>query len=342
MDETPFPETADWGAPRLRWMSAADAREARRLHVRRADLAFALGDRTLTVAVVPTRDGDGADASTKLAIRIGSGLGTIELSRDLTRFLLDRIAPGMSERHPDVDLPLEAALETPLAALEEVLGIRVALLPKRDVAAAASRAIDVRVSEGGRTVGHCRFVLATVERNLLIETLERRPPAPRNVDDLPLPITVTAGTARLTPSVLKSLRRGDIVLADDAVRETPVEILVAGRPFMTGVRAENGFLIIGVDDGRIRGRTLMDDSVDSPLEPIRLDELPLPVTFEIGRREMTLGELRSVRPGYVLEITRDSAIDIDLVVRGRIIGKAELVQIENLIGARVLRLFDDE
>jgi type III secretion protein Q len=71
-----------------------------------------------------------------------------------------------------------------------------------------------------------------------------------------------------------------------------------------------------------------------------LDELPIKLVFELGRQEISLGELRQIRPGYVFGLARDDSAPVEVYAGGRRIGRGELVRIEDEVGVRLVRLFE--
>ncbi len=72
------------------------------------------------------------------------------------------------------------------------------------------------------------------------------------------------------------------------------------------------------------------------------DQLPVQLTFEVGRLEITLAELRGLGPGSVLELGRNLAGAVHISAQGRPVGQGELVDVEGMVGVKVVRLFDYE
>jgi type III secretion protein Q len=328
-----------WGPPRLHWIATAEAALSRRLHIGRASPSFDLGGSRIALHF---GESEGEPPAVRLPLTIGTGTGALGLSRGLVRFALDRLAPGIPDRHPDLDLLLEAVLEEPLRNLEMALGRPVALGPPHPAAPPDLRVFPVRVTADGLTAGHARLSLPPVEAALLLDLLDRLPRAPNDLGALRFPVAVIAGTAALTVALLRSLRRDDIVLFDDAAAGSPVVIEIAGRRRLLGREASGGYQVVDLDGDRKRRAPTMDDRTDAPAETGHLDDLAVSVAFELGRRDLTLAELRTIRPGYVLELGHAPTPTLDLVIRGQIVGKAELVQIDDQLGARILRLFDHD
>ncbi len=75
--------------------------------------------------------------------------------------------------------------------------------------------------------------------------------------------------------------------------------------------------------------------------PESLDELTVPVRFEIETVAMALRDLASIGPGYVIELTTPiTAATIRLVACGQVVGHAELVAVGGQLGARITHMVE--
>jgi len=79
----------------------------------------------------------------------------------------------------------------------------------------------------------------------------------------------------------------------------------------------------------------------SVTEALELDELPLRIVFEVGRLELSLGDVRQMAPGTVLPLSRPFDEALDIMASGRRIGRGEIVRIGDSLGVRIIRLFDN-
>ncbi|WP_342596131.1 type III secretion system cytoplasmic ring protein SctQ [Salinicola lusitanus] len=88
----------------------------------------------------------------------------------------------------------------------------------------------------------------------------------------------------------------------------------------------------------------VDSSHPSPLDSVdrNLDDLPVQLTCELGRLELSLGELRQLGEGSVLPLERHPERAVDLIVNGRRMGRGRLVAIGDAIGVQVERLALDD
>ncbi len=67
-------------------------------------------------------------------------------------------------------------------------------------------------------------------------------------------------------------------------------------------------------------------------------DLPVVVRVELGRVGLTLGQVAALRPGDILELAKDPAEPVALVVEDRVIGRGEIVRVEGELGVRVIEL----
>lgn len=76
------------------------------------------------------------------------------------------------------------------------------------------------------------------------------------------------------------------------------------------------------------------------LDDAALEDLPVALAFEVGRKAMPLGEIRQLTAGAVVQLdTTGQAVDI--LANGRRVGQGEMVRIGESLGVRVIRMFDN-
>lgn len=77
----------------------------------------------------------------------------------------------------------------------------------------------------------------------------------------------------------------------------------------------------------------------SSKEAIRhVDDIPLTISIEVGRLEMTVKKLSDLQPGNLLELDPNPENDVDLVINGSRVGRGELLRIGENLAVRVLEL----
>lgn len=67
-----------------------------------------------------------------------------------------------------------------------------------------------------------------------------------------------------------------------------------------------------------------------------LHDVPLLITVELGRTQMSVGEVLNLRHGSVVELDRLAGEPVDVRVNDRLIAQGEVVVIEDKFGIRIL------
>lgn len=66
------------------------------------------------------------------------------------------------------------------------------------------------------------------------------------------------------------------------------------------------------------------------------EDIPLTISIEVGRLQMSVKQLLEMSPGNVLELNVHPENGVDLVINNRCIGKGELLKIGDALGVRIL------
>jgi len=67
----------------------------------------------------------------------------------------------------------------------------------------------------------------------------------------------------------------------------------------------------------------------------QLSDVPIPVTVELGRVRLTLGDLCRLKAGSLLELDRESHEPADVLVNGKVVAHGEIVTIDGRYGVRI-------
>ena len=86
-------------------------------------------------------------------------------------------------------------------------------------------------------------------------------------------------------------------------------------------------------DPRDRGPAPASAAEASPLD------VPVTLTVELGRVNLTLNRLADLKPGDVIELGRHSREPVELTSNGRLVARGELVLIDTELGVRVTHVF---
>jgi flagellar motor switch protein FliN/FliY len=80
----------------------------------------------------------------------------------------------------------------------------------------------------------------------------------------------------------------------------------------------------------------------SGLDLRRLSPIPMDLSVEIGRTQMTVGETLDLHAGSVVTLDRLAGEPVDLLVNGTPIARGEVVVIDEQFGLRVTEIIDCE
>ena len=69
-----------------------------------------------------------------------------------------------------------------------------------------------------------------------------------------------------------------------------------------------------------------------------IKELPVHLTFELGRMQLPLQELDRVAPGYVFDLGVNQHEAVTLYANGIAVGRCEIVEVNGRLGARLIQI----
>jgi flagellar motor switch protein FliN len=67
-------------------------------------------------------------------------------------------------------------------------------------------------------------------------------------------------------------------------------------------------------------------------------DVPIEISIEIGRTKMTIGDLLSLSKGSIVELKKTAGEAVDIYVNGKLLGKGEVVVVNERLGVRVLKI----
>jgi type III secretion protein Q len=176
---------------------------------------------------------------------------------------------------------------------------------------------------------------ATASR-FLAAALREQAAIPTHMDwsALPLRLRLVVGWVDLSASALRDVARRDVVLLDECLLSGDNRLMVLLGPRLGVLCALEGSAL-QVLEGVQEIMSDVDDTVAAASGLI--DDVPVRLTFDLGEREISLGDLRSLEPGYLFNLGRDPRSTVSIRANGRLIGDGELVDIEGRVGVSVLR-----
>ena len=323
---------------------------ARVRHAPRAALDLLAGPLRLAL-----REPDGRGCGpepVRVALRWGDEALAMRCPAALVRDVLQSLDPGLAPAALPAGLAgllLEAAMTPAIEAWERAVGREVAVLGmEADSSPLPAEGLHFLLTSGAQA---WPLHLACAPETAAA-LLAPWPAAPRTMDQLGLPASLRVGVTRLPRRVLASLRPGDAVLLQTEAPRVTADgvpgdgaVLVLVETWTAAARRDAGrwVLIEAPLPARKHGRGewMMDgDESGLPSPAADPDAIPVTLTFEVGRLEVTLGALRRLGPGSVLELGRGAGELVEIAAHGRAIGRGELVEVEGTVAVRIVRLFD--
>lgn len=352
----PFPTLRTSERPlKLQTVATEQAEALEVFYRRRLPLQTQISGRSVTIkGVWLPADAIAAEQRYLVRINIDGREGLLLLSAALAETLLRDIDASLSAvtlAPVHAALLLELTLQDCLDRLETISGCRIALqsltkgaaLPDGPLAALAI-SLDVQ----GFGASNCWLALARDDAVALARLLDTAAGIEKaDAEDLAVPLCVRLASASPTVGELKTLRRGDVMLVDDECGVATEAVAVIAERLIAPVDlVEPG---IRFSTRPVGGRgSAWEWSMETPPKGIGLtglndtefDDLPIRVLFEIGRLELSIGELRRLDVGSLLPLARGADNAVDIVASGKRIGRGALIRIGESVGVRVTRLFD--
>lgn len=209
--------------------------------------------------------------------------------------------------------------------------------------------IDMNLSVNGSEVSYPASLYASPKAlGLVATTWEMRP----RVSDPSIPLTFTLAARVATSSVsragLSGLAAGDALLFDRVAPDGGIVICCGERLTAIGQITETGAVQPGSQFSATSplslGEFLMADddfeteSGTAALDDASIGNLPVRLVFELGRREVSLDELRDLGVGAPIPLDKPATSMVDILANGRRVGAGEMVLIGDQLGVRITRL----
>lgn len=161
----------------------------------------------------------------------------------------------------------------------------------------------------------------------LLSRLPPRPPQQR----LPLPLTLSLqwGEMGLTLDEIATLAIGDVLLPPPHPQlAQQLLVCVEGRPFAYCQPHQQHLELTAMHNA---------EPAD-PFGPTELEQLPIQVSFEVGRQTLDWHTLTSLQPGALIDLGTPLDGEVRIISNGHSLGVGRLVEIQGRLGVRVERL----
>lgn len=194
-----------------------------------------------------------------------------------------------------------------------------------------------------------RIVVLDELKPWLAGILSEIPAIPADCDDLPCKATFYIGAVQIMLGQLRSIRLNDVILADAIPNQSDVLVVFgekyAARARLAGHRVtllEYPNIPALEQSGIGKMLTPLPSVHDAENQDVDFDAIQVTLVFEIGQQQLTLGDLRRLEPGHVFDLTRAPRTAVDIYAGTRRVGHGEIVEINETLGVRVTRLFNNE
>lgn len=181
-------------------------------------------------------------------------------------------------------------------------------------------------------------LVITLPQNVLVPNYlpKEREVENRISDSFTTLVAVKAGTTRLTLSELKLLSAGDIVLLEKSnINRMYVKSGTLLKEFK--ISPDPGLMIDlneeEHDVGNIGGATVPKNM---------WDDIQIEVSAEFEKVKMTLGELKQITNGMVIDLADAFNSKISLVVENKVVARGDLVIINDRYGVRLDEIIQDD
>jgi len=204
------------------------------------------------------------------------------------------------------------------------------------------RCVDTRRAEPGPQI-----VTPAARVNLLALSAGLRDHLQRGVASMPAEALGSLGALKLRArlqllrrilprEVLAGLEPGDIVLFDAQSSAAPVFTFILGEGITMQAHATYD---PQTDQSVLSSEPAPAAEHGDVPAPAGFNDLQLPVSFEVDTARISLAELASMRPGYVIELDRPvKSSVVRLVCQGQPVGHGQLVAVGEQLGIRIARI----
>lgn len=329
------------------------AQRANRLAVQRSAVLFAPN---WYLSLIPSADEQAwqeAGSAIEIDMRIDGETVHIRTAWSAFETLLHQAEPRV--RVDDLDAELVAALiETHvveyLQALEGVLGVNCTIERVAKVRDHGTLAhLDARLYISGSSHPYPASIYASPSILGMFATAWERSP---RIGEVQLEHSIVLAARVAVSSVskigLKGLAVGDALLFDRVAPDGGVVLCVGEHYTTVGQLNDVGQVTVGapftyqspylLGEFRMSENEFEAESSGVALDETSIGNLPVRLVFELGRREMSVEELRNIGVGGSIALDKPASSIVDILANGRRVGAGEMVLIGDQLGVKITRL----
>lgn len=247
-------------------------------------------------------------------------------------------------------LVMEHALDRTLQGFEQVIGRSVRLIDMVYPASDPSNS-NFAFEVTWPLLGTFPLLMTTGEalRRPIVRYVDQLPRDANPIENWPVTLAFRAGLTKVTLRELAELRAGDAIVLEETWLSRQKVVVVTGERFVQSITVSSGGLVLDGDllrtpQGDLEQWTMEHIMTDtSPMSPSPevgpVNDVQVKLVFELGRIDVSIGELEQLGEGYVFDLGKPQTQAVDILAGGRHIGVGELVRVADGLGVRVARIF---
>lgn len=187
----------------------------------------------------------------------------------------------------------------------------------------------------GATNSLMRLLLPAQWMQSKLESLptEAAPAADASITEATLPATCIIGSALLPKREASLLTEGDVVLFSGVTQQAE-GLFGPGRIVFPSFELRGAFTDAGFTLTRAFERPTQESAMSSNVDPT----VPVEIEIELTRLRVPLHQLGNVRAGSVIPLQINAASQVVVRIGDKAVARAELVEIEGEIGARIVSM----
>jgi type III secretion system YscQ/HrcQ family protein len=168
----------------------------------------------------------------------------------------------------------------------------------------------------------------------IVGSVSRVPAQPLGkADAVPVALHVVVARVPLSLSALRTVSLGDVFLValpPGSPPQGPCELWAGTRLVGRALRNQQSFRVTAMNPP-------VEPAAKAPAGPVKVDDLPVSVLFDLGQLDLTVGQLRTVAEGFTFELAAMPPRLVAIRVGGREVGQGELVEVGDKVGVRVVQ-----
>jgi type III secretion protein Q len=155
-------------------------------------------------------------------------------------------------------------------------------------------------------------------------------------DRLSWGIGVPAASTRLDIGTLDAIKPGDLIVASESGAADLLTLRMGSALVEWATEAHGSNTLVCKS---WRNQPVSNESSSEPNgEIFPIDGIDIAVQFVAGRIDMSLGELRALRAGSLVQLVKHAGARVDIVAGGQKIGIGEMVSIDGLLAIEVVEM----